>query len=760
MKKEFEITGMTCASCQAHVEKDVSQTDGVQTVSVSLLTKKMIVEYDENKVKPKDIIAAVKDGGYGAKALNDTAMAPLEDAEMAELREMKRRLVVSMVFFLPLLVISMGPMIGMPLPAFLAGTRNGVAFAMVQFLLTLPIVFVNRKYFEIGFKRLWKRSPNMDSLIAIGASAALIYGVFAIAMIGYGLGHDDLMLAHEYHMNLYFEAAGAILALVTLGKFLETVSKGKTSSALKKLLNLAPKMAIRIENGTETTIPIEDVQVGDILLVKPGMSIPVDGMILEGLSAIDESAITGESIPVEKGPNDHVVGATINQTGAFTMKAKAIGADTVLMKIVKMVEDAASSKAPIQQLADTVSLYFVPAVIVIALISFTIWLLLGESFSFALSMGITVLVISCPCGLGLATPVAIMVGTGKGAESGVLFKSAESLELAHKVDVVVLDKTGTITEGKPSLTDLIEVSEETSDELLRYYASLERFSEHPIARAFLNEAQARMLDPIEATEFLSHSGLGVSAKIEANTYHVGSVKWFKKIGSDVDRHLDVLNRLAYEGKTPILLAREQTVIAIAAVRDQIKPSSPQAIARFHALGIKTVMLTGDNRQTAEAIAREVGIDEVKSEVMPAEKDQFVVAYQTGGHTVAMVGDGINDAVALSRADVGIAIGAGTDIAIESADIVLMRSDLNDVPTAIQLSKATIKTVRTGLFWAFIYNIVGIPIAAGVFFLAWGLKLDPTMGSLAMSLSSVSVVLNALLLRRFRPTYTSQTKGVA
>jgi Cu+-exporting ATPase len=545
-----------------------------------------------------------------------------------------------------------------------------------------------------------------------------------------------------------------------LGKFLETVSKGKTSSALKKLLHLAPKFAIRIEHGSETSIPIEEVKVGDTLLVKPGMSIPVDGIILEGLSAIDESAITGESIPVEKGPGDNVVGATINQTGAFSMRAKAIGADTILMKIVKMVEDAASSKAPIQQLADTISLYFVPAVIVIALISFTVWLLLGESFSFALSMGITVLVISCPCGLGLATPVAIMVGTGKGAESGVLFKSAESLELAHKVNVVVLDKTGTITEGKPALTDLIEVSQESSEELLRLYASLERYSEHPIARAFIEEANARNIEPNETTEFLSHSGLGVSAKIAESIYHVGSVKWLKKLGSDANRHQEILDRLAYEGKTPILLARDQTVIAIAAVRDQIKPTSPKAIARLRAMGIKTVMLTGDNRQTAEAIAREVGIDEVRSEVMPAEKDQFVVEHQLAGHTVAMVGDGINDAVALSRADVGVAIGAGTDIAIESADIVLMRSDLNDVPTAIELSKATIRTVRTGLFWAFIYNIVGIPVAAGVFFLTWGLKLDPTMGSLAMSLSSVSVVLNALLLRRFRPTLTSQTKGAA
>lgn len=764
MKKEFEITGMTCASCQAHVEKDVAQTDGVKNVSVSLLTKKMVVEYDEAKVKPKDIIAAVKEGGYGAKAVSEAAVSDAEDADAIEIREMRKRLIVSMIFFVPLLVVSMGPMLGLPLPAFLTGTKNAVAYAMLQFLLVLPIVFANRKYFEIGFKRLWKRSPNMDSLIAIGAGAALAYGVFAVVMIGYGLGHDDLMLAHEYHMNLYFEAAGAILALVTLGKYLETVSKGRTSSALKKLLHLAPKQAIRIDDGVETSIPVDQVLVGDVLLVKPGMAIPVDGVILDGTSAIDESAITGESIPVEKGQGDNVVGATINQTGAFTMRAKAVGADTVLMKIVKMVEDAASSKAPIQQLADTVSLYFVPVVIVIALISFFVWLALGESFSFALSMGITVLVISCPCGLGLATPVAIMVGTGKGAESGVLIKSAESLEIAHRVKTVVLDKTGTITIGKPALTDLIPVGEHetdrSTDDVLRLFASLERYSEHPIAKAFVDAAARRNLLFIESAAFLSHSGLGISATIEGVTYRVGSVKWIESQGGDVQTHRPLLHRFAGEGKTPILLAKDNAVIAVAAVRDQIKPTSKQAIERLHAMGIKTVMLTGDNQQTAMAIAREVGIDEVRSEVMPAEKDRFVMEYQTNGQTVAMVGDGINDAVALTRADVGIAIGAGTDIAIESADIVLMRSDLNDVPSAIELSKATIRTVRTGLFWAFIYNVVGIPIAAGVFFLSLGLKLDPTLGSLAMSLSSVSVVLNALLLRRFRPSITSQTKGAA
>ncbi len=764
MKQKFDVTGMSCASCSAHVEKSVSKVAGVQEVQVNLLINSMTVVYDDSVTSSGEIVSAVEKAGYGAcpiqrqASLQAHSSLPVsrEDPALKEQKEMKRRLIISLVFLIPLFYLSMGHMMGLPIPWFFQGEENALAFAFTQLLLCLPIALVNRHYFTGGFAALWHRSPNMDSLIGIGSAAALVYGVWAIYQIGFGLGHGDLHLVHEYSMDLYFESAGMILTLITVGKYLESRAKGKTSQAITKLINLAPKTAVRLTDGVEQEIPLEMVQAGDILAVKPGQSIPTDGRVAEGLSAVDESAITGESIPVEKQPGDPVTGGSINQSGYLKIEATKVGGDTTLAQIIRLVEEASSSKAPISKLADRVSGVFVPIVISIAVLAIIVWLLVGEPFSFALSIGISVLVISCPCALGLATPTAIMVGTGKGAENGILIKSAEALEVAHSVGAVVLDKTGTITEGKPHVTDLVDVGRVPN--LLQLAASLEKNSEHPLAAAIVAEAQKQNLSLLPVEDFVSEPGKGIRGRIKGKIYLAGNQKIIEENGVDIRALERPAARLAEEGKTPMFFAQDGQAIGIIAAADIIKPTSAQAVAEWKAMGIDVVMLTGDNERTAAAIQKQVGITRVVAQVMPQDKEKEVRAIQQSGKKVAMVGDGINDAPALTAADVGIAIGAGTDIAIESADIVLMKSDLMDAVTAIQLSKATLRNIKENLFWALFYNSLGIPLACGVFFFLLGWKLNPMFAAAAMSLSSVFVVSNALRLKFFRPKFSAPAAG--
>lgn len=755
MEQKYDITGMTCSACTAAVEKSVRKLEGIGNVSVNLLTNSMTVAYEGEALAPSAVIGAVKSAGYGA-ALHVKAGSQVQ-VEQAnpmeeELKEMKFRLVVSFIFLIPLLYVAMSHMFGYALPSWLSGMENAMSYAFLQMLLSLPIAYVNRKYFIVGFKTLWKRSPNMDSLIAIGSSAAFLYGIFAIFKIGYGLGHMDMDMVHRFSGDLYFEAGATILALITLGKFLETRSKGKTSEAISKLMDLAPKTALVLRNGEEQEIPLDDVVIGDTVIVKPGQSIPVDGVILEGASSVDQSALTGESIPVEKTVGDKVIGATINKNGYFKFRADKVGDDTTLAQIIQLVQDASATKAPIAKMADKISGVFVPVVILIALIAAGTWLALGYSFEFALSMGITVLVISCPCALGLATPVAIMVGTGKGAQNGILVKSAEALETLHSIHTVVLDKTGTITEGKPVVTDILTDGTLTEDELLQIGASIEKPSEHPLAEAIVEKAKAQGLSLKEITNFNSVSGMGIAAFVDGEGYMAGNLALMEEEEVDLGIFQAEADRLANEGKTPMYFANRDKVLGIIAVADVVKKNSKKAIDLFKGMGIDVVMLTGDNKRTAEAIRRELNIDRVVAEVLPQDKEQEIRQIQESGKKVAMIGDGINDAPALTRADVGIAIGAGTDIAIESADIVLIKNDLLDAVTAIQLSRATIRNIKENLFWAFFYNILGIPVAAGVFYLAFSLKLNPMIAAAAMSLSSVFVVSNALRLKFFKPIH--------
>ena len=754
-KTKFDVTGMTCSSCSAHVEKAVTKLAGATEVSVNLLANSMSVTYEDDKLLEQDIVLAVKDAGYGAVAhgAKTKTNAAQPDTMAQELAAMKRRLVISFAFMLPLFYISMGHMANWPLPSIFLGTENGVVFAFTQFLLCLPIVYVNEKYFRVGFKALWRRTPNMDSLIAIGSSAAIIYGIYAIYKIGWGLGHGDVHMAHNFMMDIYFETAAMILALITLGKYLETRSKGKTSEAITKLVNLAPKTAVVLRNGVETEVPVEEVAVGDLVIVKPGQGIPIDGIITEGSAAIDESALTGESIPVEKSVGDKVTGASINKAGYFTLKATKVGDDTALAQIIRLVEEAGASKAPISKLADKVSGVFVPVVIVIAILAAGVWLLVGAEPEFAISIGIAVLVISCPCALGLATPTAIMVGTGKGAENGILIKSAEALEIAHTIDTVVLDKTGTITEGKPQVTDITPANGVTEKELLQFAAAIEKPSEHPLADAIVQEAQSRGLELLKTEKFTALAGRGLQVKINGSVYYAGNSKLMHEQGVELSGIMGAADALAADGKTPLYFAKENSLMGLVAVADVIKPTSRRAVQQFTNMGIDVVMLTGDNAKTAASMGRQVGISNVISEVMPQDKEKEVRRLQESGKKVAMVGDGINDAPALARADVGIAIGAGTDVAIESADIVLMKSDLLDAVSAVQLSKAVIKNIKQNLFWALLYNSIGIPLAAGVFFTLLGWKLNPMFGAAAMSLSSVCVVANALRLKLFKPKFT-------
>lgn len=756
MKQKFQVTGMTCSACSATVERNVKKLEGVKEVTVNLLSNSMVVSYDEDKVNNQTIIDTVVKAGYQAalaqknnqkKTSSIPAVSPVEQ----DIKNMKFRLIVSFIFLIPLMYISMGHMFGAPLPNFLTGNENALSFALTQFLLTLPIVYVNRKYFQAGFKNLVKLHPNMDSLIAIGSSAALIYGVFAIYQIGIGLGYQDMETVHHYTMDLYFESSAMILALITLGKFLETKSKGKTSEAITKLLHLAPKTATVIRNGEEQEIPVEEVVVGDRIVIKPGQSIPVDGVIIEGSSSVDQSALTGESIPVEKNVGDKVIAASVNKMGSFHMEAQKVGDDTTLAQIIQLVEDANASKAPIAKLADKISGIFVPVVITIAVIATIVWLILGYPFEFALSIGIAVLVISCPCALGLATPVAIMVGTGKGAEYGILIKSAEALEVAHSVKTVVLDKTGTITEGKPKVTDIVPSEYISEQELLSVAASMEKPSEHPLADAIVAYAQEKKVSLLPTEHFKAVSGQGITASINGTEYYAGNISFISQY-VDVENFEELSNTFADQGKTPLYFADSNHILGVIAVADVVKPTSAEAISQLKDMHIDVVMLTGDHKKTAQAIQKQLGIDRVVAEVLPQDKEREIRALQEGGHKVAMVGDGINDAPALARADVGIAIGAGTDIAIESADIVLMKNSLLDVVTAIRLSKATIRNIKENLFWAFFYNSIGIPLAAGVFFSLLGWKLNPMFGAAAMSLSSVCVVLNALRLKFFKPRH--------
>lgn len=752
MNKKFSVTGMTCSACSASVEKAVKKLEGINYVSVNLLTNSMIVDYNEEGIDENNIIEAVTSAGYGAsvfsKNKNEIKVSDKIKVE-DEIKEMKKRLIISFTFLIPLIYISMGHMMGLPLPSFLRGLENAISYGMTQFLLALVIAYVNRKYYEVGFKTLFKGSPNMDTLIAIGSSAAMIYGIFAIYGMGYGLGIQDFELVEKYHMDLYFESAAMILALITLGKYLEKKSKGKTSEAITKLMDLAPKTATVLRNNKELTISIEDVIKDDIVIVKPGESIPVDGVIIEGNSSIDQSAITGESIPVEKNVGDKVIAATINKNGYFKFKAENVGDDTTLAQIISLVEDASSSKAPIAKLADKISGIFVPIVISISIISTIVWLLVGKSFEFSLSIGIAVLVISCPCALGLATPVAIMVGTGKGAENGILIKSAEALETAHKIQTVVLDKTGTITEGKPKVTDIVVNSNINKNELLKIAASIEKPSEHPLADAIVEKAKKENITLLDVDNFISITGKGIKAEINNKIYYSGNLSLMKENNIDCSNFEKVINNLAQKGKTPLCFSDNSILLGVIAVADIIKPTSKKAIEELKKMGINIVMLTGDNKNTAEAIRKELNIDKVIAEVLPQDKEKEVRKIQESGKKVAMIGDGINDAPALARADIGIAIGAGTDIAIESADIVLMKNDLLDGVTTIKLSKAVIKNIKENLFWAFFYNAIGIPLAAGVFYNILGWKLNPMFGAFAMSLSSVCVVLNALRLKLFK-----------
>lgn len=760
MKQKFDVTGMTCSACSAHVEKSVSKLEGVQCVNVNLLQNSMVVEYDDNALDTTDIIHAVESGGYGASVQGETKTqeAP-KNVAAEEMHHMKRRLIASFCFLIPLFYISMGHMMGAPLPAILLGDENVMIFALTQLFLTIPVLIINKKYFAVGFKALWNKAPNMDSLIALGSAASVIYSVFAIYSMAYAMGHGDLMTAHHYGMELYFESAAMILTLITVGKYMETRSKGKTSEAISKLMDLAPKTATVLRGGVEQEIPVEDVVTGDTIIVKPGQRIPVDGKIIEGFSAVDESAITGESIPVEKQVGDTVIGATVNKSGYFRMTATRVGKDTTLSQIIALVEEAGASKAPIAKLADKVSGVFVHVVITIAILAAVIWFVAGnQPFSFALSIGIAVLVISCPCALGLATPTAIMVGTGKGAEYGILVKSAESLEIAHQVQTVVLDKTGTLTEGKPVVTDVVLAKGILRNRLLKQAAAVEALSEHPLAEAIVAYAKEKEVAFEKAENLTATAGQGVEADVAGKHILAGNLKMMQERGIQLGEWEAKAVELAEAGKTPLFFAENETFLGIVALADTLKPTSKAAVDAFHQMGIEVVMLTGDNKRTAEAIARELDI-QVIAEVLPQDKEREVRRLQEQGKKVAMIGDGINDAPALMRADVGVAIGAGTDVAMESADIILMKSDLMDAVTAIELSHATIRNIKENLFWAFFYNACGIPLAAGVFypFLEW--KLNPMFAAAAMSFSSAFVVGNALRLRLFRPKYAKTTTAL-
>ena len=818
-KMHFDIQGMSCASCQAHVTKAVEKLEGTKNVNVSLLTNDMTVDIDENKVDSKEIIQAIENAGYGASISSDSISSDsissdsissdsissdsissdsisnknipnnniasnndsgdnassddkitvserevyssnnthsstastksfpmrnrVQESNDLAIKNMKSRLMISLIFWIPLMIIAMHKMLHISMPAF-DGIKNSLIFALVQFMLTVPIMIANKNLLKNGFKSLLKFAPNMDALVAIGSTASFIYGCISIFKMAYGFRYNDLNLVNKSMSNLYFDSAGTILTLITVGKFFEAKSKGKTGDAITKLINLAPKTSIVIRGGKEEVIPTEEILVNDIIVIKPGTSIPVDGVVIEGSTSINQSSITGESIPVEKNVDDEVISGTINENGYIKMKATKVGAETTLSKIVKLVEEASVSKAPIENLADKIAYYFVPIIITIAIATLFGWIIAGESMSTAFNFAISVLVISCPCALGLATPVAIMVGTGRGAESGILFKTAEALQTLGEVKYVIFDKTGTITKGKPKVTDII--SEINEQDFLKIAYSLEKSSEHPLAKAVVEKAK----EGFEVENFFAIAGKGVEAEINGKKYYAGNVKMMKENNIETAKYNNKASKLLSEGKTVLYIACEKELIGLIGVADTIKDDSKNAITLLNSLGIKTVMITGDNKVVANEIAKQVGIKNVYSEVLPQHKEQIVSNLQKGNPVnvakVAFVGDGINDSPALAKSDVGIAIGSGTDIAIDSADIILVRDSLIDVVNAIKLSKKTLKNVRENLFWAFFYNAICIPLAAGLFYKSFGLELNPMIGSLAMSLSSLFVVTNALRLR--------------
>ncbi len=739
---------MTCSACSARVEKCVSVLDGIESVSVNLLTNTMQAEYDGSKLSDKEIISAVKKAGYGASvAERGVKKKPAQATKAGESSDfsMKTRLIVSFCFMLPLMYVSMGHMVGLPLPPFLAGHENAVSFAFTQLLLCLPVILVNFNFFKKGFPSLFHGAPNMDTLIAIGSAASLLYGVFAIYRMSYGLGIGDTALVAKYHDNLYFESAVMILTLITLGKFIEERSKKKTGAALSKLLDMSPRTAVVIRDGKEVELAVDEVAVGDTVIIRPGASVSVDGVVTEGYTDIDESAITGESMPVHKSVGSTVTGATINKTGYIKIRATRVGEDTTFSQIIKLVEDASATKAPISRLADKIAGIFVPTVIAISLVTFIVWLLIGSGFEFALTCAISVLVISCPCALGLATPVAIMAGTGKGAENGILIKSGEALERAKSIDTVILDKTGTITEGKPEVTDVIPINC-SKEKLLSLALTVEEKSEHPLAQAVVRYAESA--DKLSSSDFEAIPGKGVFANIAGLPCFAGNRKLMEENSISLEEYENELQSLSDGGKTPLLFSADGKLCGIIAVADKLKDTSIEAIENLKELGTEVIMLTGDNRRTANGIAKRIGIERVFAELLPQDKEKAISALRAEGKCVAMVGDGINDAPALVSSDVGIAIGAGTDVAIESADIVLIKSDLRDVATAIRLSRAVIRNIKQNLFWAFFYNCLGIPLAAGVFYFALGWQLSPMFGAAAMSCSSIFVVTNALRLRHF------------
>lgn len=737
--KTFKVYGMTCSACASRVERVTRKLEGVKDASVNFATEKLTVTVEKNKISYEKLKTTIDKAGY---RLVEEINLKTETKEVSESRRLFNRFIISLVFTVPLLIISMGHMIGMPLLSIINPKINPLNFALVQFVLTLIVMITGYKFYKIGIKNLFKLAPNMDSLISVSTLAAFIYGIFAIYKIIIG---DN---PHDYAMHLYFESIATILTLITLGKYLEAVSKGKTSEAIKKLMGLAPKVATVIRDNKEMQVSIEDVEISDIVIVKPGEKIPVDGEVIEGITSVDESMLTGESIPVEKVTGSTVIGASINKNGFIKYKATKVGQDTALAQIIKLVEDAQGSKAPIAKIADVMSAYFVPVVISLAIISSVSWLIAGESFIFSLTIFISVLVIACPCALGLATPTAIMVGTGKGAENGILIKGGEALETTHKIDTIVFDKTGTITEGKPKVTDIItnSISEE---ELLILAASSEKGSEHPLGEAILNEGRNKNLKLKKIDKFNAIAGQGIDVVIENKNILLGNRKLMIDQNIDITIFNDKVEDLSNQGKTPMYIAINKEIKGIIAVADVVKVSSKKAIETLHKMGIKTVMITGDNENTAKAIAKEVGIDNVLAEVLPKDKAKSIKKLQDKNKKVAMVGDGINDAPALAKADIGIAIGSGSDVAIESGDIVLIRSDLMDVSKAIKLSKATIRNIKQSLFWAFAYNVLGIPVAMGVLHIFGGPLLNPMIAAAAMSLSSISVLLNALRLKNFK-----------
>lgn len=748
MKKQLlDITGMSCSACSSRIEKVVNRMQGVEQMSVNLLKNNAHVTFDESVVDEKAIIARIEKLGFGARvhAANVAAPVPQQDTAAQEMEEMRQRLIGSLLFAGLVFYQHMGRMWGWPLPSFILGQENELINALLQMLWCIPVLFIDRKYFIHGVRNLLSGAPNMDSLIAVGSGASFIYGLYSVFGMAYAFGHNCLDLLPGFADALYFEASAVILALVTVGKFMEARAKSHTSDAIKALMNLTPKTALVERHGLQGEIPVEEVVTGDVLIVKSGASVPVDGKIIEGSAALDESALTGESLPVDKTIGDKVIGGTINRSGYFKMEATAIGADTALAKIIALVDEATSSKAPIAKLADKVSGYFVPAVIGIAVLAAVVWLALGASWHFALTIAISVLVISCPCALGLATPTAIMVGTGRGAKSGILIKSATALETAHKIDTVILDKTGTITAGKPVVTDILPIKI-TENELLAFAAGLEKLSEHPLGEAIVAAAEAKQLVLPEAGNYKQIPGQGVTAELAGAECAAGNLKLLEALNVDVSSLMERYDKLAAQGKTPLYFVRAGEFLGCIAVADTVKPTSREAIGKLQAMGLRVLMVTGDNQATAEAIRAQVGVDEAVAQVLPQDKEAVIRKLQQEGHIVAMVGDGINDAPALARADIGIAIGAGTDIAIEAADMVLIKSDLLDVAKAICLSRSVMTNIKENLFWAFIYNAVGIPFAAGVFYTAFGWLLNPLIAAAAMSCSSVSVVTNALRLR--------------